>query len=147
MRPLLFLSRLHKATRQIGLRLEGVCRELGVSNSEGHLLTYLAGYAPCPIGELRRVFGHKGSTLTAMLDRLEKGGLLRRVPNPEDRRSVLLEIEADGGRVAKALREEIEDFESQIRNAITDHDLAGFREVLDAIASVTQIQVRPEEPT
>ena len=87
-----FLSPIHKSTRQIELYLEGRMAELGVSNPEGHLLSYLASYAPCPVGDLRRVFGYKGSTLTSMLDRLERRGLITRGAHPGDRRSFLVEL-------------------------------------------------------
>lgn len=40
------------------------------------------------------------ATMTATLDALEYNGWVRRVPNPEDRRSVLVEITADGQAVA-----------------------------------------------
>lgn len=40
--------------------------------------------------------------LTARIDKLEAKGLLRRVPDPEDRRSFLLEATPEGVDVAKA---------------------------------------------
>jgi hypothetical protein len=52
-----FLSPLHKASRQLSVYLEAHTRELGVSPSEGHLISYLRSYAPAPVGELVRVFG------------------------------------------------------------------------------------------
>src|SRR5436309_159881 len=63
-----YLSPIHKATRQIGLFLEPRCAALGVSPAEGHLLSYLRSYAPCPIGEVVRVFGIRPSTMTSMLE-------------------------------------------------------------------------------
>lgn len=126
------------------MRLEGTCRELRVSTAEGHLLTYLAAYAPCSIGEVRRVFGLKGSTLTSMLDRLEESGLLRREPNPADRRSLLLAIEPPGERIASALREEIETFEADLKRRISDRDLAGFSAVMKAVGELTGVQLREE---
>lgn len=126
------------------MRLEGTCRELRVSTAEGHLLTYLAAYAPCSIGEVRRVFGLKGSTLTSMLDRLEESGLLRREPNPADRRSLLLAIEPPGERIASALREEIETFEADLKRRISNRDLAGFSAVMKAVGELTGVQLREE---
>ena len=78
MEPLRLLSPIHKATRQIHLHLEPEFRRLGVSTVEGHLLSYLLGYGPCPITELNRVFGFKRSTATSILDRLETRGLVMR---------------------------------------------------------------------
>lgn len=36
--------------------------------------------------------------MTNRLDKLERGGLIRRSPDPDDRRGVLLELSADGKR-------------------------------------------------
>ena len=101
-----FLSPLHKASRQLSVYLETHTRELGVSPSEGHVVTYLRSYAPAPVGELVRVFGMKRSTLTSMLDRLERDGLLRREVNPGDRRSFLVHV-TDAGVALAGCGEEV----------------------------------------
>jgi DNA-binding MarR family transcriptional regulator len=44
------------------------------------------------------------ATMTGLLDSLERRGYLRRVPNPDDRRSLLVEITPRGGRIADELR-------------------------------------------
>lgn len=44
------------------------------------------------IGDLCRVLGYDSGAMTRLLDRIEKKGLVRRVPNPEDRRSFLMEL-------------------------------------------------------
>ncbi|HVS03985.1 MAG TPA: MarR family transcriptional regulator [Thermoanaerobaculia bacterium] len=135
---------MHRASRQIALRLEWSCRQLGVSPQEGHLLTYLGSYAPAPVGELRRVFGHKGSTLTSLLDRLSAAGLASRRPNPADRRSVLVETTAGGERVAAVLRIVILALEGEILRRVQPADLEGFRAVMAAIEDVTRVDPRKE---
>jgi DNA-binding MarR family transcriptional regulator len=44
------------------------------------------------IGEFCRLLGYDSGAMTRLLDRLEKKGLVRRVANPEDRRSFLVEL-------------------------------------------------------
>ena len=44
------------------------------------------------IGDLCRVLGYDSGAMTRLLDRIEKEGLLRRVANPDDRRSYLIEL-------------------------------------------------------
>jgi len=124
----------------VGRYLEGRCADLGVSTPEGHLVTYLASYAPAAVGELGRVFGLKGSTLTSMLDRLEEARLVVRRDNPDDRRSYLVELTAAGERVAAALRAEIEALEDRVLRRVPQRDLAGFRAVLDALGAVTEAE-------
>jgi DNA-binding MarR family transcriptional regulator len=47
---------------------------------------------PSTPGELARFTGLTTGGVTVMLDRLEKGGYLKREPNPRDRRSVLVHL-------------------------------------------------------
>lgn len=143
--PLQFLSPIHKASRQIGLYLERETMELGVSPGEGHLLSYLRTYAPCPVSELERVFGHKRSTLTSMLDRLADRGLLTRQINSDDRRSFTIELTADGRKLAGKLQKVLEALEQQLAEHINDKQMAGFRAVMEAIAAVTNVKVRERE--
>ncbi len=143
--PLQFLSPIHKASRQISIYLERATIELGVSPGEGHLLSYLRTYAPCPLSELERVFGHKRSTLTSMLDRLSDRALLTRHVNPDDRRSFTLELTPEGRKLAGKLQKLLEAFEKSVKERINDKQLAGFRVVMEAIADVTHVNVRERE--
>jgi len=131
-----FLSPIHKASREIGVCLSPACETLGVSLSEGHLLSYLAVYGPCSIGTLHRVFGLTPSTLTSMLDRLEKRGFLRRRLSASDRRSFDVEIAAEGRRAAAELRGEIEALEKRIEKRVSVSDISGFRAVMAAIGAL-----------
>jgi MarR family transcriptional regulator, organic hydroperoxide resistance regulator len=147
MKPLLFLSPLHRASRQIALFLNAELTELGFSSRGGHVMSYLASYAPCTVGELSRVFGMNKSTLTGLLDRLVDQGLVKRTVNPEDRRSFVVDITAKGKSGALRLRTVLDTLERRISERITEAELAGFHEVMSAIAEVTQIEVRPGTDT
>ena len=143
MEPLVVLSPIHRALRQVDLCLEGPVRNLGVSNTEGHLLTYLASYAPCPISELHRVFGLKRSTLTSLLDRLEARGLVRRKSHPEDRRSLMVILRPEGRRLARKINAVVKGFEAKVLAEVKPGHLAGFRRVLEAVEKVAAVEVRP----
>jgi DNA-binding MarR family transcriptional regulator len=125
--------------------LETATVKLGVSPSEGHLLSYLTSYSPCPVSELERVFGHKRSTLTSILDRLEERNLLTRKINPDDRRSFTIELTSDGRKLAAKLNKVLEEFEQCLNDRIADKQMAGFRAVMEAIADVTCVDVRERE--
>jgi DNA-binding MarR family transcriptional regulator len=115
-RPLLFLSPLHRAGRQV------------------------------PISEITRVFGLKKSTMTSLLDRLEERGLLARHPHPDDGRSFLVELTAEGRRLAEQVQEPVDDLERSIGERVRERDIQGFHRVLEAIHEVTGIEVRSEAP-
>jgi DNA-binding MarR family transcriptional regulator len=137
-----FLSPLHKASRQITMYLEDRTRELGVSPLEGHVLTYLRKYAPAPVGELVRVFGVKQSTFTSLLDRLERDGLVRREPNPADRRSFLIHITDRGRELTARLNRLLDKLEDDIRARLRRAEAKGFHAVMAAVEDVTRVQVR-----
>ena len=137
-----FLSPLHKASRQITMYLEEQTRELGVSPLEGHVLTYLRKYAPAPVGELVRVFGVKQSTFTSLLDRLERDGLVRREPNPADRRSFLIHITERGRELTARLNRLLEKLEDDIRARLRRSEAKGFHAVMAAVEDVTRVRVR-----
>ena len=139
------LSPLHKATRLVGTYLQPRCAELGVSNPEGHLLSYLQSYGPCSITRLHEVFGHRRSTLTSMLDRLEARSLIRRELDPGDRRSFQVSITAGGRRTAGRLRTVLEELESDVLGRVSNQDLAGFAAVMAAIAHVTNARAPGKE--
>lgn len=145
--PLQFLSPLHKATRQISLYFEQLHTTLGVSPSEGHLLTFLLSYGPCSVGELLRVLGHKKSTLTSILDRLEERRYLVREINRTDRRSFLVELTAEGKGVGRKVRRSIDGLEKRIAEHVSARSLSGFQQVMQAIATVTEVDVRPPGST
>jgi DNA-binding MarR family transcriptional regulator len=144
---LLFLSPLHRAIRQIGIHLASRMAALGLQNAEGHLLAFLKSYSPAPISELVRVFGLKKSTMTSLLDRLERRGLVRRETHPSDRRSLLVRLTDEGRRVAEAVQRPVDELEAKILAEIDDEDLRGFQRVLEGIAKATAVEVRskPEE--
>lgn len=137
--PLTYLSPLHRATRQIGLWFEE--RLTDFATAEGHMLSYLMPYGPCPVSELVRVFGLKHSTMTSMLDRLERLGLIERTANPDDGRSLLIGLTKKGQKAATRVNALVTELEAAIDAHVTKADLAGFRKVMDAVQKTTGVEV------
>ncbi|MDH3524889.1 MAG: MarR family transcriptional regulator [Acidobacteriota bacterium] len=142
MKPLRVVSPLHKAMRQLSVHLGDAMRGRGMEGADGHLLAFVAAYGPCGISELRRVFGHKPSTLTGLLDRLERNGWIARSIDPGDRRSFLITATPEGARAGREARRVVEAFEKKVLSRVEARDLEGFRRVLDALGEATQIQLR-----
>lgn len=140
-KPLRYLSPIHKAARQIGGYFERELAGSGIAPQEGHILTYLRSYAPCPVGELVAVFGLRGSTATSVLDRLEERGLVARVDNPDDRRSFLLELSSEGKRLADHVQQFVDRLEADIQRHISGGDEEGFNAVMAAVAAATNVTI------
>jgi DNA-binding MarR family transcriptional regulator len=77
----------------------------GVSAGALDLLIRLSGAGQgISIGELARAAGVSSRNVTGLVDTLERDGLVRRVPDPGDRRSVLAEITSAGQAWVAAFR-------------------------------------------
>jgi DNA-binding MarR family transcriptional regulator len=136
-----FLSPIHKATRQIGAYLETHCSDLGLTTTEGHMLSYLRSYSPAPVSELHRVFGVKRSTLTSMLDRLAAHRWVERRPSNRDRRVTLVSLTEEGSSKAEGVQAALDALEAEIVAKTKPQDLEGFYQVLSAVSAVTEVSV------
>lgn len=80
-------------------RLEAALGPTGLSLAKLGALRHLAeANEPLPLGQLAERIACVKSNVTQLVDRLEADELVRRVPDPSDRRSVRAEI-TDEGRV------------------------------------------------
>jgi DNA-binding MarR family transcriptional regulator len=73
-----------------------VSSSLGIGASELRLLLYIAssgGITPKLAGDFLEL---TSGTITSLVDRMVAAGLVERVPNPDDRRSLILELAPDG---------------------------------------------------
>ena len=68
----------------------------GLSGSDQRALDLIERFGPLTAGELAERSGLAPASVTGLLSRLERKGLARRVPNPNDRRSVLVELNYEG---------------------------------------------------
>jgi DNA-binding MarR family transcriptional regulator len=73
-----------------------IARRLGLSLSDLTALDHLLAGEPLGTGELAQRLGMRSPSATAVLDRLESAGHVRRVSHPTDRRRVVIEATDDG---------------------------------------------------
>ena len=126
---------LERAVHALGLRLSSP----GLTQAEAHVLARLAD-GPASLGELHRSFGHKRSTLTAVVDRLEAKGLVARGANPDDRRSVVVSPTDSGRPVAKRARRAVREVERAVAAACSQRDLTGFARVVAALTGLASLK-------
>jgi DNA-binding MarR family transcriptional regulator len=68
-----------------------VAEKMGLSITEHKALDILSRQGPITAGQLAEVTGLTTGAITGMVDRLEKAGFVRRVPDPHDRRKIKVE--------------------------------------------------------
>ena len=78
-------------------RLEAALEPTGLSIAKLGALRHLAeANEPLPLGQLAERIACVKSNVTQLVDRLEADKLVRRVPDPSDRRSIRAEITEEG---------------------------------------------------
>lgn len=71
-------------------------QESGLTPSQYHVLNLLWDEGEMPLKDLAEASRCTRATMTGLIDVLERKGLVRRVPNPEDRRSLLASLTKEG---------------------------------------------------
>ena len=86
------------------------------------------------------------ATMTATLDALERRGWVRRVANPADRRSVLVEITPDGRAIADQVLPGIRSVEKSMMSALTGAERKQLVDLLDKVLR-RSAEIAAEPPT
>ncbi|WP_204050355.1 MarR family winged helix-turn-helix transcriptional regulator [Microbispora siamensis] len=74
-------------------------REYGLTQQQGQLLCVLMAQ-PYGMSELGGILGLAKSSLTGLVDRSERNGLVQRTPDPQDSRAVRVSLTRQGARLA-----------------------------------------------
>jgi DNA-binding MarR family transcriptional regulator len=80
------------------LHNQEVAAREGIGASDGQVLSLLNVNGPMTPGQIATVTGLSTGSVTSLLDRLERGGLIRRVRDAQDRRKVRVEPDPEGQR-------------------------------------------------
>lgn len=92
------------AHRRVSRAFEEALAPIGLTMAQAHFLSCLFAQDALRPVDLARALGVDAGTLTPMIDRLERMGLIKRCPHPEDRRAARICLEEP----AWALKPEME---------------------------------------
>lgn len=129
------VSSLLQAAHAVERRLEEALEKVGLSGPKFSALTHLVEAGePLSLGELAARLACVRSNITQLVDRLEADGLVRRVKDPADRRSVRAAVtplgrerQAAGARQVEEVQEELAKALSGIDRGALERALAAFR--------------------
>ena len=130
--PLQLVHPVHRATHRIGLYLDDL-KERGLTQGEAHILALLAHSGRANVSQLHRGLAHKRSTLTSILDRLAKRGLITRAVGETDRRTFVVRLTAKGRRLAHRIRRHLSALERAVVRRVSAADITGFNKVVAAL--------------
>ncbi|MBX4866079.1 MULTISPECIES: MarR family winged helix-turn-helix transcriptional regulator [Rhizobium] len=136
--PMGILGRLKRLGTHLGREVEAVLMTHGLSTSAFDVLATLrrsgAPHRLSP-GELLEMTMVSSGTMTNRIDQLEKAGLVERIVNPQDRRSVLIALTEKGlATVEEAVGAHVANQQRLTRN-LTAEDKAAFDRLLKKFLS------------
>jgi DNA-binding MarR family transcriptional regulator len=131
---LLALQRATHATLQV---LAADLVDLDLTASEINALANLADGRGRTVSELGAAVGARPTTLTSVLDRLERRGHITRGTRPGDRRAVLIELTPSGQVAAATIRQAIAGLEHRALDGLPGAAIAGLRAALQALTEVS----------
>ena len=86
------------------------------------------------VGKLGELISLDSSTLTSIIDRMERSGYVERRPNPEDRRSVLLFLTDKARDLGTQILKFADDLDGTLRRPFSQHEMDTFEKVLRSLA-------------
>lgn len=115
---------------------DAVGRSLGLNPTDLRCLDWLVD-GPKTAGELSVATGLRPAATTTLIDRLTQKGYVRRVPSPDDRRRVLVEMTEEGrGRTWEYYGPLVEEGQSKL-TSFDDNELIRMRDFLVTIRELT----------
>lgn len=126
---LLALQRATHATLQL---IAAELADLDLTASEINALANLADGQGRTVSQLGAAAGTRPTTLTSVLDRLERRGHITRGTLAGDRRSVLVELTDSGQAAAAVIRQTLTALESRALDGLPRDAITGFYAVVDA---------------
>ena len=101
-------------------RLEVIAKEIDLTIGQPHILMFLKHKAGCSQKDICDFFHFKAATVTVLLQRMEKQGLIVRIPDSRDQRVIRINLTEKG-------KEKTEHFRD-LENRLEKECLAGFTE-------------------
>ena len=113
-------------------------REHGLSDQQWRVLRVLGEHGVVETGRVAREAFILGPSLTGVLSRMERDGLVRRTRDTEDQRRTVVEATAKGRKLVDKLSHSIEAHYAWMEQSLGKQQLAQLYELLDAVIALEQ---------
>ena len=131
------LIKIRKILRSINLESKMIQKEYGVSIPQLMCLDYLGGLKDCRAtqGNIARYLNLNSSTMSGIINRMETKGLVARLPNNYDKRTVFIALTAKG---AKLLETSPQLLHEQLSEKLSKLPNEKIIEIIDALEIVVK---------
>lgn len=110
----------------------------GASMATGLALLSIDTEEGVPSTSLGPRMGMESTSLSRTLKTMENQGLIRREPNPDDGRGVLIKLTKEGLEKRTLSKEVVIQFNQSIQEAVSEKDLESFYKVIELILQKAQ---------
>ena len=113
-------------------------REQGLSDQQWRVLRVLGEHGTVETGRVAREAYILGPSLTGVLARMERDGLVRRERDPADQRRTVVEATAKGRKMVERLSHTVENHYHWLEQSLGKQKLAQLYELLDQLITLEQ---------
>jgi homoprotocatechuate degradation regulator HpaR len=113
-------------------------REHGLSDQQWRVLRVLGEHGTVETGRVAREAYILGPSLTGVLSRMERDGLIRRTRDPADQRRTVVEATAKGTKMVERLSTTIEDHYQWLEQSLGKQKLRQLYQLLDRLIELEQ---------
>jgi len=113
---------------------------IGVTGPQRLVIRIVARFPGIPAGQIAQLLHVHPSTLTGILKRLERQGLIRRRPDPKDRRRAFLGVTENGRRIDVAGAGTVEAAAKRVLSRTPRAKIESTKEILMAFAAALGAQ-------
>ena len=121
--------------RQLNRETGRIAKPFGLSGEQASILIVLWLEGPMKIGQLQKSLMLSSASLTGALDRMEGAGLARRVRDPDDGRSWIVEAAGVDTRSRQRLEAALLAFEDQAFAVLSERERKDLGRMLDKISA------------
>ena len=125
--------KLNKVRRKIHRYYESKLAPFNITPVQFYVLSALCDTEEIKFKDLALRLDMDGSTLTGILDRMEKRGFIERKGDPEDRRSVLICLTDKSKEIRPQMIEIAHDLDKEFRDKVSDEEFKMLLRVLDKL--------------
>lgn len=135
--PFQLIQALMHGGKAVEMQLDDALAPVGISAVQWSALKALVqAKGQLPLGQLAERLACVKSNATRLIDRLEAEQLVRRVPDPEDRRSIHAELTAKGQEVYEAGLQVVRDFEQRLLAGYTQEEHLLLSRLLTQLSAI-----------
>ena len=138
--PLISLMR-GLGTRTV-LYQQNVAASLGLYNNDLKSVDILRETGPITAGELSKITGMATGSITALIDRLEKAGYVRRQNDPSDRRRVIIVPEYEYKEEVAGIYRPLHDTMIELMSSYSEEELKVITHYIGKASGILEEQIR-----